>query len=360
MSAGNYSFSSYPFASGQLHSINQNQALFSLLGTNYRGNGVTSFARPNLNGRTPMGMGGQPQPSSWVLGAVTGSETAPATIPRMPTHEHTAASLGVLTGSTGGGLPIDLMQPSLAMRYLIATNGDIPSTSVQAANHMIGQIQLFAGFTNGTGWAPCEGQLLFITNNPALFNVISNTFGGDGISTFALPDLAGRIPVGAPTGQPGASYGNQQRTLTIANLPAHSHSVPVLDFDRWISSFGLTNNDAAFYSDADGDQVRNGFEWATGSNPTNSLSAERLKIGVNGAMAELQFSRNTNATDVTFFLQRSTDLSNPSGWSALATNSGGAWIGPVIETGSTNPLNVIISDPRTNPAAHYRLQLNFP
>jgi microcystin-dependent protein len=225
---------------------------------------------------------------------------------------------------------------------------------------MIGQIQLFAGFTNGTGWAPCEGQLLFITNNPALFNVISNTFGGDGISTFALPDLAGRIPVGAPTGQPGASYGNQQRTLTIANLPAHSHSVPVLDFDRWISSFGLTNNDAAFHSDADDDQVRNGFEWATGSNPTNSLSAERLKIGVNGAMAELQFSRNTNATDVTFFLQRSTDLSNPSGWSALATNSGGAWIGPVIETGSTNPLNVIISDPRTNPAAHYRLQLNFP
>ena len=108
----------------------------------------------------------------------------------MPAHQHTVPSLGIMTGFTGSNQPQTLLQPSLAVQYLIATNGEIPSTSVQATNEMIGEIQLYAGTNTPGGWAPCDGQLLQIADYPAVFGVISNYFGGDGNTTFALPNLS--------------------------------------------------------------------------------------------------------------------------------------------------------------------------
>lgn len=93
----------------------------------------------------------------------------------------------------------------------------------------LGQIMLFAGNFAPTGWMFCEGQLLRITDNQALFSVLGVTYGGDGRTTFALPDLRGRAPIhpGAGPGlshyDPGQRGGAETHTLTTGQLPAHTH-----------------------------------------------------------------------------------------------------------------------------------------
>ena len=146
-------------------------------------------------------------------------------------------------------------------------------------------------------------------------------------------------------------------------MPPHTHTAPALDFDRWITSYGLSGSGAAFDADVDADGVRNGYEWATGTNPTNAESFVPLTINSAGNEVMIHFPRNTNATDVTFLLQRAAGLNNSNAWTAIATNSLGAWTPPAIvtETGATNPVNVSVSDALTNrPSADYRLQITWP
>lgn len=99
----------------------------------------------------------------------------------------------------------------------------------------IGNIILFAGNFAPSGWMFCEGQLLPISENDALFNLIGTTYGGDGQETFALPDLRGRLPLhmgigGGITYQIGEQGGVEQVTLTTQQIPSHSH-VPVASRD---------------------------------------------------------------------------------------------------------------------------------
>ncbi len=356
----------YVLASGQLLPINQNQLLYSVLGTNYGGDGQITFGLPYLSGRTPMGIGQGQGTSVWTLAQMTGSESVTMAADQMPAHQHAVPwlpPLGFLTGVSGSNQPQSLLKPVLALQFLIATNGEAPSLATQATNEMTGEIQIFAGLGIPLGWTPCNGQLLSIASNPGLFNVISNFFGGDGVSTFALPNLSGRIPVGCVTGQPGAAYGAEQAVLTEAQLPAHTHTVPALDYDRWVTALGLSNSLAAFGADPDGDGILNGFEWATGTNPTNAQSFVPLQIMAAGNAVNIQFPRNTNATDVIFTLQRSTDLSTPMAWTGLATNSQGAWSPPAIvsESAASNPAAVTVFDPTTNnSAAYYRLKVVQP
>ena len=95
----------------------------------------------------------------------------------------------------------------------------------------IGQIILFAGNFAPRGWAFCDGQLLPISQNSALFAILGTTYGGDGITTFALPDLRGRVAINPRQGpglsdyRLGESGGTQTNTLTTSNLPAHSHTL---------------------------------------------------------------------------------------------------------------------------------------
>src|SRR5579859_6106969 len=88
----------------------------------------------------------------------------------------------------------------------------------------IGEIRMFAGNFAPVGWAFCNGALMDIAQNDALFNLIGTTYGGDGQTTFALPDLQSRIPVhvgpGFALGQTG---GVETVTLTTNQIPAHSH-----------------------------------------------------------------------------------------------------------------------------------------
>lgn len=88
----------------------------------------------------------------------------------------------------------------------------------------MGTLCLFAGNYPIRGWARAEGQLMAIAENPALYSIIGTTYGGDGRTTFALPDLRGRVPLGSSnTIKLGHMGGTETTTLTPAQLPVHSH-----------------------------------------------------------------------------------------------------------------------------------------
>jgi microcystin-dependent protein len=95
----------------------------------------------------------------------------------------------------------------------------------------IGEIRMFAGNFPPNGWAFCDGQLVAISENDALFTLIGTIYGGDGETTFALPDLRGRFPIhhgqgsGLSAHSIGESGGSEEETLTVQQLPAHSHTL---------------------------------------------------------------------------------------------------------------------------------------
>lgn len=95
----------------------------------------------------------------------------------------------------------------------------------------IGEIRMFAGSFAPLGWMLCQGQLLSISGNEALYSIIGTTYGGDGSSTFALPNLASRVPVGMEQGPGlgnitlGQQVGAERVTLMATQLPAHTHVV---------------------------------------------------------------------------------------------------------------------------------------
>ncbi|HEX8501246.1 MAG TPA: tail fiber protein [Pyrinomonadaceae bacterium] len=92
----------------------------------------------------------------------------------------------------------------------------------------IGEIRMFGGNFAPAGWAFCDGQLIPISENDALFNLIGTTYGGDGQETFALPNLQSRVPMHAGTGGGitytlGESGGVEEVTLTVNQIPLHTH-----------------------------------------------------------------------------------------------------------------------------------------
>ncbi len=92
------------------------------------------------------------------------------------------------------------------------------------AQPYVGEIRMFAGNFAPAGWMFCEGQLLPISENETLFQLIGTTYGGDGESTFALPDLRGRLPLHQGNGFILAETGGAEEiTLTVQQIPAHSH-----------------------------------------------------------------------------------------------------------------------------------------
>ena len=105
-------------------------------------------------------------------------------------------------------------------------------SNAQASEPLLGQIIPVAFNFAPRGWAQCNGQLLPIAQNSALFSLLGTQFGGNGTTTFALPDLRGRTIIGPGQGTGtinatvGLSGGSETTTLTAQNLPAHTHSIP--------------------------------------------------------------------------------------------------------------------------------------
>jgi microcystin-dependent protein len=158
--AGNFAPNGYAFCDGQLMAISQNTALFSILGTTYGGNGITTFALPNMQGRVPVGMGQGPGLSNIILGQTGGEETHTLTISQLPAHIPMYASTAQAntndpTGhvlargwpqmystmtnnivqmnpasiNIGGGQPFNVRDPYLAVSCLIAMQGIYPPRS---------------------------------------------------------------------------------------------------------------------------------------------------------------------------------------------------------------------------------------
>lgn len=97
------------------------------------------------------------------------------------------------------------------------------------AQPYVGEIRMFAGNFAPNGWMFCEGQTLPIAENEVLFQLIGTTYGGDGQETFNLPNLASRVPIHMGTGPDGTTYqigemaGTEQVTLTVQQIPNHTH-----------------------------------------------------------------------------------------------------------------------------------------
>ncbi len=99
----------------------------------------------------------------------------------------------------------------------------------------VGEIRMFAGNFAPQGWAYCDGQLLAVSQNDALFSLLGTIYGGDGRTTFGLPDMRGRIPIHPGTGtgltsrKLGAKGGGEKETVTVNQLPSHTHRLAAID-----------------------------------------------------------------------------------------------------------------------------------
>ncbi len=115
---------------------------------------------------------------------------------------------------------------------MLLLGGFFTSQEVQSQDQpFIGEVKMFAGNFAPRGWAKCDGQLLAISGNEALFSILGTTYGGDGRTTFGLPDLRGRVPMNWGQGAGLSNYvwgqqgGNESNTLSVAQMPGHTHPV---------------------------------------------------------------------------------------------------------------------------------------
>jgi microcystin-dependent protein len=261
----------WAFCQGQLLPLSQNIPLFRILGTNYGGNGSTTFALPNLQG-IPVGAGQGPGRSGYSIGQDGGEATVTLAPQEIPSHSHafdvvteqatnaspegnqlakawraqahtdsvvsfysdnpnnakTALAPNAIVAN-GSGAAHNNMQPYLTLNFCIAMQGVMPSPDGAPApvrQPLLGEISICAFNNPPAGWALCQGQTLQINQNQALFSLLGTTYGGDAERTFALPDLRGRVPLNFGAnffiGQMG---GEESHTLSAAEMPSHSHAL---------------------------------------------------------------------------------------------------------------------------------------
>ena len=171
-----------------------------------------------------------------VLGEVTGVESVALSVANLPAHTHTLPWGGV-TDSAGANQSFTSMQPSLTLNYAVPLQGIYPSRESSFEEPWLGHLSLTARSLLPNGWTTANGQLLPINQNQAVFSILGTTYGGDGRTTFALPDLRGRAVAGAEqtfwgsTWSLGEQPGTEQTALTFNQLPNHAHILsPLSDF----------------------------------------------------------------------------------------------------------------------------------
>ncbi|HTQ15248.1 MAG TPA: tail fiber protein [Rhizomicrobium sp.] len=141
------------------------------------------------------------------------------------------------------------------------------------AQPYIGEIRMFAGNFAPAGWAFCAGQILPISENDTLFNLIGTTYGGDGQSTFALPDLRGRAPMHVGNGTVLAQTGGSESvTLSTQQIPSHQHLVMATTGGQALTPL---NNSLAVPSGG----VQGIMTYAAGSPNTPLVSTSVLNAG---------------------------------------------------------------------------------
>jgi len=260
----------WAFCQGQLMAISQHTMLFSILGATYGGNGVSTFALPQLQG-VPVGAGQAARGGDYMLGESGGEAAVPLTPQQLPAHGHafnavldkatsatpagnqpawswaaqaqndtvldfysesanaTTALASNAIGTSGSGRPHNNLQPYLTLNFSIALQGVVPQRDgppPPARAPFAGEISICAAGNPPAGWALCEGQLMQIAQNQMLFSLLGTTYGGDARTTFALPDLRGRVPLNLgenfAIGQRG---GEEAHLLSEAEMPTHNHAL---------------------------------------------------------------------------------------------------------------------------------------
>ncbi|MFD2724914.1 phage tail protein [Hyunsoonleella rubra] len=143
-----------------------------------------------------------------------------------------------------------LLLVCLVLASFLSTN------NTEAQTPFIGEIRIFAGNFPPRGWAFCDGQTLPINQNTALFSILGTTYGGDGRTTFALPDLRGRAVIGEGNGpgladrRLGSKTGQDNVTLTSNQIPSHNHPATT-------TSKVVLNGDAGASDDSSGQHIAN-------------------------------------------------------------------------------------------------------
>ncbi|MGB2129405.1 MAG: phage tail protein [Flavicella sp.] len=166
-----------------------------------------------------------------------------------------------------------------------------------AQDAFIGEIKMFAGNFAPRNWAFCNGQLLPISQNTALFSLLGTTYGGDGRTTFALPDLRGRVAVHAGSG-PGLSSkslgqkGGQETVLLMeSNLPSHNHSIKAVAADG-----NTSNPEGALLA---GTKILDG-EY---SKSTSDITMSSDMVGVTGGNQPIQNTQPFSVVNYVICLQ---------------------------------------------------------
>jgi len=135
----------------------------------------------------------------------------------------------LVVGISGNNVPISIMQPYLVLNYCIALYGIFPSRN--GVEPFIGEIELLGFNFAPQNFATCDGQLMSIQQNTALFSLLGTYYGGNGQTNFALPDLRGRVAIHQGNGQGltprtiGEFAGTESISISISNMPQHTHPV---------------------------------------------------------------------------------------------------------------------------------------
>lgn len=249
----------FAFCDGRSLQVSQYAALYTLIGDTYSSEfNPQSFNIPNLMGTVPVGVGGQ---YYWPgeNGGYVSTNISPWNIG--------PGNLGTLQTS----------QPSLSLNYIISTVGTSEPISDLP---MLGQVTLYAGSRPADGWVVCNGQMLQISQYNDLYQLIGTTYGGDGVLTFAVPDLRGRTVVGSGTGLPiGTVSGNSSIALTSANYPTIVVPIPGVSLGNDTGSSGsdlVTSNPnltlSSIWPDATVQYSDDGISWSTSFKPIEGLN----------------------------------------------------------------------------------------
>lgn len=185
-------------ATGQTLSVSTNQALYSILGTNFGGNGVSTFQLPNLAGRVSV----DDEAYAGSLGMIDGNNSFTIARGQLPAY------------AGGQGQAVSNMQAHLTLKWLVRQGDDGAS--------LAGELVQFAGSFVPQGFLQADGASLRIADYPALYAKLGHTYGGDA-TTFKLPDMTGRTAIGVNPQNGldlGETIGSATFTITQANMPA--------------------------------------------------------------------------------------------------------------------------------------------
>ena len=194
-----------------------------------------------------------------------------------------------------------------ALAATLAASAALPTAATAGTDPYIGEINYVAFNFAPRNWKTCDGQLLSISSNTALYSLLGTTYGGDGRSTFALPDMRGRVPVHQGTGPGlstyvlGARGGFETITLTLAQLPAHNHDATAQSTSA-VTGGAVTSelnvNNGAGSTTPDGNYLAGnvgGRSMYNGATPNATLNAASISSDLSGVQIATQTSVSVQA-----------------------------------------------------------------